>query len=254
MLSIIDKGRGIPLVLLHGFPLDRRMWEAQISELSSSYRVIAPDLRGFGQSQSDEPFAIADLADDVHATLEKIGALPCVLAGLSMGGYVSLAYALKYSTDLRALILIDTRPQADTPDQRNGRTKMIELACNEGSKAVTQQMIPKLLAEDVPHTRPAIANALLRMGQSLPPLTIEHALEAMRNRPDQSSRLSSIKTPTLVIVGDVDAIIPVDVARSMQQSIPGAQLAIIKASGHMSPMEQPAQVNQAIARFIRSLA
>jgi len=131
---------------------------------------------------------------------------------------------------------------------------MIELVRKEGSGAIARQMLPTLVAEDVPRTRPAIANSILKMGESLPPLTIEHALEAMRDRPDQSSRLSSINVPTLVIVGEVDTITPVDVARSMQQSISGAQLAIIKGAGHMSPMEQPGQVNQVIGRFIRSLA
>jgi len=239
-------------VLIHGFPLDWRMWDAQVAELSGHNRIIAPDLPGFGQSQSDQPFSIADLADHVHATLEKLAALPCVLAGLSMGGYVALAYALKYRADLRGLILVDTKAEADTPEQREGRAKMIDLVRKQGAKAVADQMLPKLVAEDVPRTRPAVAAAVRKMAEACPPKTIEHALLAMRDRPDQSPHLSSIKVPTLIIVGDADAITPVPLAQSMQKAIPNAQLAIIKGSGHMAPMEQPAQVNQAMSRFMQT--
>jgi pimeloyl-ACP methyl ester carboxylesterase len=95
-LSFEERGRGLPLVLLHGFPLDRRMWRSQLDEFQSKLRVITPDLRGFGQSASAEPFTIEGLADDVHALLQVCNALPCVLAGLSMGGYVALTYVRQY--------------------------------------------------------------------------------------------------------------------------------------------------------------
>jgi len=252
-LTFTDEGQGLPLVLLHGFPLDKHMWDAQVSELSAHWRVIAPDLRGFGQSRSQGPFSIADLADDVHITLSQLAALPCVLAGLSMGGYVALAFARKYLSDLRGLILVDTKAEGDTPEQREGRAKMIDLVHREGAKAVADQMLPKLVAEDVPHTRPAIAAAVRKMAELCPPTTIEHALAAMRDRPDQSPYLGSVKIPTLIIVGDVDAITPPPVAQKMQQGIPNSELVVIKGSGHMSTMEQPAQVNQAISRFMKRL-
>jgi len=253
-LTFTDEGQGLPLVLLHGFPLDRHMWDAQVAELSAHWRVIAPDLRGFGQSRSEGPFSIADLADDVHIALGQLAALPCVLAGLSMGGYVALAFARKYIHDLRGLILVDTKAEGDTPQQREGRAKMIDLARTGGAKAVADEMLPKLVAEDVPRTRPAVAAPVRRMAELCPPRTIEHALEAMRDRPDQTSHLNSFNVPTLIIVGDADSITPPPVAQKMQQQIPGSELVVIKGSGHMSTMEQPAQVNQAIARFMKSIA
>src|SRR6266542_306071 len=131
-----ERGRGVPVVLVHGFPLDSGMWEAQLDALSDRYRVIAPDLRGFGQSISTEPFTIASQADDVHALLKELGALPCVLAGLSMGGYIALAFSRKYASDLRALTLIDTRSEGDTPQGKENRNKMIQLVRDNGSKAV----------------------------------------------------------------------------------------------------------------------
>jgi len=252
-LTFTDEGQGFPLVLLHGFPLDRHMWDAQVAELSTHWRVIAPDLRGFGQSRSEGPFSIADLADDVHIALSQLAALPCVLAGLSMGGYVALAFARKYLSELRGLILLDTKAEGDNPQQREGREKMIDLARTQGAKAVADEMIPKLVAEDVPKTRPAIAAAVRKMAEQCPPKTIEHALEALRDRPDQSPHLASIHVPTLIIVGDADVLTPPSVAQKMHQGIAKSELVVIKGSGHMSTMEQPAQVNQAIARFMKGI-
>jgi len=249
-LNYADRGNGLPLVLMHGFPLDLRMWDAQIGELSSRYRVIAPDFRGFGQSKSTDPFTTESLADDVHALLEEISALPCVLAGLSMGGYVALAYVRKYPGDLRGLILVDTKATGDDAQGKQNRDKMIELVRSKGSKAVADQMLPKMLAPDTPRNRPAQAQALRHMMEACPPKTIENALVALRDRPDHSQALASIATPTLIIVGSEDAITPVPVADSMQKQIPKSQLAVIKGAGHMSPMEQPAQVNQVISRFM----
>jgi 3-oxoadipate enol-lactonase len=253
-ISYTDRGSGTPLVLLHGFPLDSRMWDAQVSELSSRWRVIAPDHRGFGQSRSDQSFTIESLADDAHMLLRELGALPCVLTGLSMGGYVALAYARKYPTDLRALILIDTKAEGDSAEAKEGRQKMIDSARTGGSKAVADQMMPKMLAEETPKSRPHPAQAHRQMMEASPPKTIEHALTAMRDRSDQTANLPSIPVPTLILVGDHDRITPPDVAESMRSKIPHARLTIIQGAGHMSPMEQPAQVNQAITRFLSSLS
>lgn len=246
-----DRGSGVPLVLVHGFPLDSRMWDAQVAELSTQCRVLAPDLRGFGQTHAFDPFTIESLADDLHALLEQLGALPCVLAGLSMGGYIALAYARNYPTDLRGLILVDTKAEGDTAEQKAGRQKMIDLARSSGAKAVAEQMLPKMLAEETPKRRPAVAQALRGLMEACPPKTIEHALLAMRDRPDQSRNLPSIPAPTLIIVGDRDAITPVSIAQAMQKQIPHAQLTFITGAGHMAPMEQPAQVNQAMSRFLQ---
>jgi pimeloyl-ACP methyl ester carboxylesterase len=245
---------GSPTVaLLHGFPLDATMWAAQLDALAEAgHRVVAPDLRGFGRSRSDSPFTIESFADDVHALLGAVGALPCVLVGLSMGGYVALAYVKKYPADLRGLVLIDTKAEADTAEAKQGRAKMIDLVRKDGSKAIADQMFPKMLAPDSA-ARPQLAKSLRSIMESCPPLTIEHALAAMRDRPDRSGELSSINVPTLVLVGDADAITPPDVAKSMAARIPRAQLATVRGSGHMSPMEQPEQVNRALKTFLQTL-
>ena len=248
-----DSGRGVPLVLLHGFPLDSRMWQGQRAELTSVARVITPDLRGFGKSQPPAPFTMESQADDMHALLQDIGALPCVLAGLSMGGYVTLNYARKYPSDLRGLILVDTRSEADNAQGKEARQKMIELVRASGSKAVADQMEPKMLSKDTLEHRPAQVRALRQMMENCPPLTIEYALAAMRDRLDVTDSLASIKVPTLIIVGDADSITPPATAQSMQQKIAGSQIVIIQGAGHMSPLEQPAQVNAAMSKFLRSV-
>jgi pimeloyl-ACP methyl ester carboxylesterase len=256
-LSYHERGRGgRNVALLHGFPLDSRMWEAQLAALGDApggCRVVAPDLRGFGQSKSETPFTIESLADDVHALLSAVGALPTVLVGLSMGGYVALAYAKKYPKDLRGLVLVDTKAEGDTPEGKAGRQKMIDLVRKDGSKAVADQMLPKMLSKDAAAQRPQQAQALSRIMESCPPRTIEHALAAMRDRPDRAPELSSIRAPTLVLVGESDAITPPDVSESMAKKVPGAKLVTIRGAGHMSPMEQPEQVNRALRAFLESL-
>jgi pimeloyl-ACP methyl ester carboxylesterase len=252
-LPYTDRGRGEPLVLLHGFPLDRRMWDAQVEQLSDHHRVIAPDLRGFGRSPRHDPFTIESLADDIHLFLEQLGAVPCVLAGLSMGGYVALAYAKKYQPDLRGLVLVDTKASADTVEGKQGREKMIELVRLSGAKAVAEQMLPKMLAPGTLQNRPEVVKSVRTMMESCSAETIEHALGAMRDRPDRTGELPSLKVPALVIVGDADAITPPDVAEAMAKAIPNAKLETIRGAGHMAPMEQPEQVNQAIERFVAAL-
>ncbi|WP_428937350.1 alpha/beta fold hydrolase [Fontivita pretiosa] len=244
-----ERGHGTPIVLVHGFPLDGRIWEAQLESLSDRYRVIAPDLRGFGQSISSEPFTIESLADDLHALLRAIGALPAIVAGLSMGGYVALAFARKYPADLRALGLIDTRAEADAPAAREARDKMIELVRTHGTRAVAEQMFPKMLAEQTLHGRQDIAHRLRRIMESQPPRTVEYALAAMRDRPDFTSDLPSIAVPTLIIVGEHDVITPPAVAEAMSKQIRNPTLVVIRRAGHLAPMEQPEDVTTAIRRF-----
>ena len=252
-LNYDERGSGKPLVLLHGFPLDNRIWREQIAALADRFRVIAPDLRGFGQSKSTDAFTLESLADDVHALLADLGALPCVLGGLSMGGYVALAYAKKYPSDLLGLALIDTKAEADTAEGKAGREKMIELARSQGSKAVADQMMPKMLAPDADKSRPQVKRELDQIMNAQTPRTIEHALAAMRDRPDRVADLASIAVPTLVIVGEHDAITPPAGAEKMSKAIPKSTYAVIRGAGHMSPMEQPQQVTDALRRFASGL-
>ncbi|HYO10577.1 MAG TPA: alpha/beta hydrolase [Tepidisphaeraceae bacterium] len=249
-----ESGSGPPLVLLHGFPLDARVWARQREDLADMFRVITPDLRGFGRSASTSPFtSLKQLADDVRALLVELGALPAVLGGLSMGGYVALEYAKKYPADLRGLILVDTKAEGDTAEGKQGRDKMVQLVREKGSAAVAEQMMPKMLAPSAAQRIPAVARELRAIMEACPPLTIEQALLAMRDRDDHARDLPSITVPTLVIVGQHDAITPPAGAEKMRQAIPHARITIVPDAGHMAPIEQPEQVSLAIGRFIATL-
>jgi 3-oxoadipate enol-lactonase len=253
-LSYQERGTGRPaLVLLHGFPLDWRVWDAQVTALSDRHRVIAPDLRGFGKSPSTTSITMESIADDVHALLESLGALPMIVGGLSMGGYAALAYARKYPQDLKGLVLVDTRSGADTPEGKQGRQKMIELVNAHGATAVADQMFPKMLAPDSATKRPGVAKRLRDIMENAPPKTIATALAAMRDRPDYTGDLKNIKVPTLIIVGEHDAITPPPMAEAMHREIAGSQLVLVKGAGHMTPMEQPEQVNEALRKFVGSI-
>jgi 3-oxoadipate enol-lactonase len=258
-----ETGTGLPVVLLHGFPLDCRMWSAQRTALSDRFRVITPDLRGFGKSAPPGSFSIDSLADDVHALLKDLGALPCVLGGLSMGGYAVLAYAKKYPADLKGLMLMDTRAEGDTSEGKEARMKMIDLVRQQGPPAVAAAMLPKLLAPKVttdaaparpPATGSTVASELRAMMEACPAATIEYALLAMRDRPDRTADLAAIAVPTLIVVGESDAITPPKLSEAMAAAIPDSTLVVIRGAGHMSPVEQPDQANRAIRDFAAKLA
>jgi len=252
-LSYAERGRGLPLVLVHGFPLDNRIWESQLANLSDKYRVIAPDLPGFGKSQPPKSFTMQSLADTLHAFLMQIKATPCALAGLSMGGYMTFAYERKYPTTLKALLLVDTKAEADTTDGKAGRNKMIETVRTSGSPAIAAAMLPKMLSPQSQESRPQLVQQVKSIMEACPPQTIEYALSAMRDREDYRDCCPSVALPTLIIVGDADAITPPAVAESMQKSIPHSKLTIIKGAGHLSTMEQPEQVNQSIRAFLATI-
>jgi 3-oxoadipate enol-lactonase len=249
-----ESGRGLPVVLLHGFPLDHRVWHKQVPELSSVCRVITPDFRGFGQSRDHSSFTVQSLAEDIYVLLAQLRALPCVVGGLSMGGYVALAYERAYASTLRGLTLIDTRAAGDTPEGKAGRDTMIELAKTSGSSGVAEKMMPKMLAPATIESHPELVAELKAIMENCPSQTMQHALAAMRDRPDSRPTLGRIAAPTLIIVGDADAITPKTEAEEMHKDIRGSSLNVIAGAGHTSPLEQPQQVSRAIRHFMGTLA
>ena len=236
-IAYSDRGAGPVLVLLHGFPLDSSIWDDSSEYLEQHFRVITPDLRGFGRTANEQPFTLESLADDVHQLLTQLHLAPYFLGGLSMGGYIAQALAKKYPSDLHTLVLINTKSAADTPEGKKGRDQMIELVRKSGSRAIAEQMFPKMIAAGSAQS-PAAKKLRLIM-EACPSLTIEHALSAMRDREDYTQLLSTFAKPILIIVGDQDPIASPDVARAMHAAAPKSRLAVIPSAGHMSPLEQP---------------
>jgi len=250
ILRYTDQGQGLPVILLHGFPLDGRIWEAQAAELSKTHRVIVPDLLGFGKTSGDQRFTLEAQADAVHALATELGALPCVLGGLSMGGYVAFAFARKYATDLKGLILVDTKAAGDDATAKEGRQKMIDLVRKDGPKAISDQMLPKMLTDATIKNNAMLAGRLRTIMESQSARTIENALTALRNRPDHEAFLPSITVPTQVIVGEADPITPPKIAEAMCKAIPRCSVAVIRGAAHLSSMEQPAEVTKVMRTFL----
>lgn len=253
-LAYDDEGAGIPLVFLHAFPLNRSMWKAQVTALSSRFRTIAIDLRGHGES--DAPlwsFSLDQYADDVAALLDHLGIPHAVLVGLSMGGYVSLAFSRKYGGRLRALVLADTRARADTLEGRTGRFQLAQTAYTQGTEAVANTMLPKLLGATSLKSKPELVEQIRRTVEHTPVSGIVVDLMAMAARPDSSPHLTAISCPTLVVVGDEDHTTPLADAQLMAREIPNARLAVIPAAGHLSNCEQPELFNEVLRGFVEEL-
>ena len=241
----------VPLVLLHGFPMDRRLWTAVAVALADVAEVVPLDLRGFGTSADDRPFSIDALADDVHRWVDG---QPCVLGGLSMGGYVALSVADRYPADLAGLVLFDTKATADDAAARAKRDEMIAVARAGGSAAVADAMVPKLLSPAAPAASADASAALRRMATAVPVDTLVHALLAMRDRPDRTAALARITVPTLCVVGADDAATPPAVVEDMRRRIrTAAPLAVIPSAGHVPPLENPAAVTAVVRSFLASL-
>jgi 3-oxoadipate enol-lactonase len=254
-LATVDQGSGPPLVLVHGFPLDHTMWDAQVEALSGRYRVIAPDLRGFGQSGvTDGKVTMRQFAADVAALLDALDVEgPVVFCGLSMGGYVGWQFWVNHTHRVRGLILCDTRAAADTPEVAAERLKMADRVLGEGPGPLVQMMMPRLFAQGTGAQRPDVVESLRRVMESTDPRSIAAAGRGMAERPDATSMLGQIGCPCLVLVGQLDAISPPHEMQSIAQAIPGARFVQIAGAGHMSPMEMPAEVSRAMADFLGEL-
>lgn len=246
-------GHGTPLVLVHGFPLDREMWVPQLEGLSAAAHVIAPDLPGFGKSIPGLMSTIDAAATTIAEFLTAVGITEkVVLGGLSMGGYIAMAFARQFPDRLRGLILADTKAEPDDDAAKAGRAKTMALAEEKGAAAVIEGMLPKVLGAATHEVRPAIVEEVRRIGSRQQPGSIRAALAALRDRPDARPGLTAIAVPTLVIVGDQDAITPPANAETIASAIQGAKLAVIPAAGHLSNLESPAAFNDAVKLFLPS--
>jgi len=254
-LAFVDEGGGLPVVLVHGFPLDHSMWNAQIDALSRRYRVIAPDMRGFGRSGVDQTtVGMERLADDLAALLDALEVRrPVAMAGLSMGGYVAFQFWRKYGSQLAGLILLDTRSVADSAEVAAGRLEMAERVLREGPAPLIDNMTPRLFAKTVLDSRPDIVDTLQHVMLNTDRRAIAAALRGMAERPDVTGMLAKIDCPTLVIVGQEDAISTSDEMHEIARAIPTAEFLEIAGSGHMTTMEKPGEVNAALLEFLDTL-
>lgn len=244
-LSYRDEGSGQPLLLVHAFPLNSTMWEPQIADFSPRMRVIAPDLPGFGQSELGQNAPTLDYyADTLVALLEHLEIERAAVAGLSMGGYITLALLRRYPNWISALILADTKATPDSEEAKAKRAENARIALAQGQDAIADIMLPTLLSPDVTEALQKQVREIIGMNSRE---GIAAALHAMAIRPDSSSLLQDIVVPTAVIVGEHDTLTPPEAARAMSMQIRNSEFTIIPQAGHLTNMEQAAAFNAALA-------
>ena len=233
-----DRGTGPALVLLHPFPLARDIWAGLADALAAHRRVIAVDARGFGESPLAGPFAIADIADDLAALLDRLAIARATVLGMSMGGYAALAFAARHRERLSALVLADTRAAADSAEARAGRAAALATLADAGPAAYLAGSLPRLLSPDAP---PALV-AHVRARAETRAASLRAGIEALRDRPDRTAELGAIACPTLVVCGADDQVTPAAEMQQIAAAIAGARFVPIAGAGHLSHVEAPGRV------------
>jgi 3-oxoadipate enol-lactonase len=254
-LQTVDDGEGAPLVFVHGFPLDRHMWDSQLHTFRGSYRVIIPNLRGMGSSPLGSATISMDrYADDLAELLDKLAvADPVHMVGLSMGGYIAFAFARRHPEKLASLILCDTKVEADAPAAVENRRKMAEKARAQGMAPIADEMLPKLLGAKSKEDT-AMVQRVRQMMLDAPAEGVALASLAMASRPDSLETAVNLHIPVMLIVGAEDAITPPEQMRALANAIPNSEFIMIHDAGHLAPMENPSPVNQAIHQFLDGVA
>lgn len=226
------RGKGMPLVLVHGFPLDHTSWNEAAPLLENKFDIIMPDLRGFGQSTTvDAPYSLLNLADDIAGLLKYLGLDKVALAGHSMGGYVALAFVKKYPARVSALGLVSSQAAADTPERKEGRYKTAAEVAEKGVSVVADAMTPRLSADA--RVQSIVRDVILQQSRA----GVTSALKAMAEREDMSTFLSLFPSRLVLIHGDADQLIPIDRSKEIKLAVPTAKIVELGSAGHMPMME-----------------
>jgi pimeloyl-ACP methyl ester carboxylesterase len=243
-------------VLLHAFPIGASLWEPQMRSIPEGWRLVTPDLRGFGGTTELDTLSglsIGDYAQDVIDLLAELGVARAVIGGCSMGGYVAFALYQAAPKLFEGLVLANTRAGADSPESRANRRSMLALVDREGPSGIARDMMPKLLGRTTRDTNATAEATIRRLIKQQSPVAIKTAIHRMMLRPDSMPLLAQITVPTLVVTGEEDDLIPVDESRKMAAGIKGAKLVIIPGAGHLANLEQPEAFNAALNAFLTSL-
>jgi pimeloyl-ACP methyl ester carboxylesterase len=256
-LHVREAGAGLPVVLLHAFPLSSAMWLEQRNALAGDdCRIITPDLRGFGGSQLgwDEP-SLDHMADDVAALLDTLALDRVVLGGLSMGGYVTMAFLRRHAERVLGVLLADTKASADADAARANRQRIADALDESGTTQVLlDDVLPTLTGDTTVTQRPMVQGRVRALVEAAPPAAAAWAQRAMAARPDSQDTLRAVTVPALVIVGDEDALSTREDAQTMVDALPKASLVVVPGSGHLTAVEAPEVFDAAAGEFFASLA
>ena len=244
-------GSGPPVVLLHPFPANHNLWKPAAQALVARYRVILPDLRGHGESGVGEgPATMEKHAADVARVLDHKEVGRAAVVGVSIGGYVLFEFWRKYRERVNALVLCNTKAQADTPEARAGRLQAAAGVIERGTEPFFESMIPKLMGKTTRDTRPDLVEGALRMMRTMSPEDVAMVQRGMAERQDSVETLKTINVPTMLVTGDEDILTGVAEAELMRQNISGSQIKVIAKAGHYSPWEQPEEVGKLLRQFL----
>jgi 3-oxoadipate enol-lactonase len=241
-LAYTRRGKGNPLVLLHGYPLDHHIWDTVAPLLRDRFDLIMPDLRGFGESTTvDIPYTMDDFASDIAGLLDHLGIQKTAIAGHSMGGYVALAFASLFPDRINGLGMVSSQALADSPERKEGRYKSAAEVAQKGIQGVVEAMTTKLTPNE------QVQMVVKEVMKNQQPAAYVGALKAMAERIDATSLLSTFKFPVVIIHGDSDALIPIERAREVKDAIPHAHFAELKGVGHLPMMESPQETAKALS-------
>lgn len=251
-------GAGKPvLVLVHAFPLGSQMWEPQFRGAFHGWRILAPDLRGFGGSTDERADGadptIDDYAEDVAGLIREVAGGPVVLGGLSLGGYTAFAVMRCTPSLVRALVLADTRAGADSLEGRAARKAMLTVLEHDGPQGVARDMMPKLLGPTTREHNPGAEDTVRLLIKRQSPAAIRDAIVRMMERPDSHALLPAITVPTLVVVGEEDVLTPPSESDAMVAALPNATLVQIAGAGHLASLEQAQAFDASVQVFLASL-
>src|SRR5918999_6240181 len=256
-LSYEDTGGDLPPVLLiHAFPLNSSMWEAQTESLAERYRFITPDLKGFGGSDAPEDpsvYTMDSYADELAAVLEHANVERATVVGLSIGGYIAFSLWRRHRDKVDALVLADTKAEADPPEGIEKRTNQQQMVRDEGTGGLIDALAGALLGEATLQKKPDVVARVKEIMAENPAAGFIGALESMKKRIDSTGDLTGINVPTLVIVGEHDGVTPPEAARKLHEHIEGSRLVVIPEAGHLSNLEAPEAFNGALAEFLSAL-
>lgn len=248
----IDGTDGDPILLIGGFPLSRDIWDSCAAALAQRYRVVRPDLRGTGASSvPDGPYLMEMLAADVAATLDALGIERATIAGHSLGGYVTLAFARMFSERVARIGLVCSRLASDTAEQGAAREQLADRVEREGTiEPVVEAYLPRLFAPETRLERPALFERARQIARRNDPRGAAAMLRGMALRSASDDIAPDLEMPMVMIAGSCDAVIPVEEARSIARAFPRGRLVLCERSGHLPMLEEPERVTQALEALL----
>ncbi len=239
------------VVFIHGFPFSKEMWLPQVEALKEQYHVLTYDVRGHGKSEiGDGQYTIELFVDDLFGLLDYLKIEQCILVGLSMGGYIALRAVERAQKRFRALVLCDTRSEADANENKIKRAQQMQVIKGKGISSFAEGFLKAVFYEKTFQTNPAAIETIRNIIHTNLPAGICGTLIALAARTDSTPSLSQIKIPTLILVGEQDAVTPAYASITMKEQIKGAEIHRIPDAGHMSNLENSAEFNRHLLSFL----